>query len=243
MAPSTAVTSATARFDADPPRSASGAPPQGGAAGGPAEPDPRRPLELPERPVQLRGSALARAVLRAFGWRVVFDGLPAAQGVAIAYPHTSNWDFVVGILAKWSIGIPVTFWGKDSLFRIPLLGPWMRWLGGVPVDRRNASGIVGQMAQALQQARAEGRFLWLVLAPEGTRSLTEGWRSGFYHVATAAQVPLGLVFFDYERRELGFRRFLQLSGDPAADMAAIAQGFGAFHGRRPQLAAPIRFKP
>ncbi len=204
---------------------------------------PAAPLELIERPVQLRGSSLARAALRLAGWRVVFDGLPAAQGVAIAYPHTSNWDFVVGILAKWAIGLPATFWGKDSLFRVPVFGAWLRWLGGVPVDRGNARGIVGQMADALTQARADGRFLWLVLAPEGTRSPGEGWRSGFYHVATAAQVPLALIFFDYERRELGFRRFLQLSGDPAADMAAIAQGFGAFHGRHPQHAAPIRFKP
>jgi 1-acyl-sn-glycerol-3-phosphate acyltransferase len=201
------------------------------------------PLELLERPVQLRGSRLARAMLRMAGWRVVFDGLPAPQGVIIVYPHTSNWDFVVGILAKWSIGIHVTFWGKDSLFRLPLFGRWLRYLGGVPVDRSNASGIVGQMADALKQARSEGRFLWLALAPEGTRSYTEGWRSGFYHVATAADVPLALVFLDYARREVGFRRFLRLSGDPAADMAAIVQGFGAFQGRRPQLAAPIRFKP
>ncbi len=201
------------------------------------------PLELAERPVQLRGSALATALLRAAGWHVVFDGLPAAQGVAIVYPHTSNWDFVVGILAKWSIGIPVTFWGKDSLFRVPLLGRWMRWVGGVPVDRANASGIVGQMARALKEARAEGKFLWLALAPEGTRSAGEGWRSGFYHVAVAAEVPLALVFLDYARREVGFRRFLQLSGDAAVDMAAIAQGYGAFHGRRPRHAAPIRFKP
>jgi 1-acyl-sn-glycerol-3-phosphate acyltransferase len=201
------------------------------------------PVELMQRPVQLRGSRLARMLLRLAGWRIRFDGLPAAQGVAIAYPHTSNWDFVVGILAKWGIGIPVTFWGKDSLFRVPLLGRWMRWIGGVPVDRRNASGIVGAMAESLQQARAEGRFLWLALAPEGTRAYVDGWRSGFYHVTLAAQVPLGLVFFDYARREVGFRRFLQLSGDAAADMAAIAQGFDACTGRRPQLAAPIRFKP
>ena len=99
--------------------------------------------------MQLLGSALARGLLRAAGWRVVFDGLPAAQGVAIVYPHTSNWDFVVGILAKWAIGIPVTFWGKDSLFRVPVFGrnivstshPYaaqaglrMLWKGGNAVD-------------------------------------------------------------------------------------------------------------
>ncbi|WP_287982489.1 1-acyl-sn-glycerol-3-phosphate acyltransferase [Piscinibacter sp.] len=198
---------------------------------------------MTERPVQLRGSALARALLRLAGWRILFDGLPAAQGVAIVYPHTSNWDFVVGLLAKWGIGIPVTFWGKDSLFRIPLLGRWMRWLGGVPVDRASAHGIVGQMAQSLRDARRDGRFLWLALAPEGTRKHTDGWRSGFYHVAVAAQVPLGLVCLDFARREVGFKGFLALGGDREADLAAIGATLGSCTGLRPAQASPIRLKP
>lgn len=230
-----------------PPRSAFGAPSQAGAAGGPAQPDPRPPpglsVELAERPVQLHGSAVSRALLRLAGWRIRFDGLPGAQGVAIVYPHTSNWDFVVGMLAKWSIGIPVTFWGKDVLFKLPLFGRWLRWLGGVPVDRASPHGIVGAMAESMKAARAEGRFLWLALAPEGTRHCVDGWRSGFYHVALAARVPVGLVRFDYARREVDFRRFLQLSGDPAADMSVIAQGFADCTGRNPQQASPIRFKP
>lgn len=201
------------------------------------------PQLLHERPVQLRGSTLARALLRLAGWRLVFDGLPAAQGVAIVYPHTSNWDFVIGVLAKWAIGIPVTFWGKDSLFRIPLLGRWMRWVGGVPVDRSNPRGVVGPMAQALSDARRDGRFLWLALAPEGTRRRVAGWRSGFYHVTLAAQVPLGLVGLDYARREVGFRAFLMLGGDREADLAAIAAALGPCTGLRPAQAAPIRFQP
>src|SRR5262245_41099663 len=87
------------------------------------------PRALPERPVQLRGSRVARALLRLAGWRVAFDGLPARQGVLIVYPHTSNWDFVVAVLAKWSIGIHVSFWGKASLFVVPLFGRWLRGLG------------------------------------------------------------------------------------------------------------------
>ena len=106
-------------------------------------------VELNERPVQLRGSVLARALLRLAGWRVRFDGLPASQGVAIVYPHTSNWDFPLGILAKWSIGIPVSFWGKDALCKLPLFGRWLRWLGGVPVDRSSHHGIVGAMAESM----------------------------------------------------------------------------------------------
>ena len=199
------------------------------------------PVEVTGRPVQLQGSTLARGLLRLGGWQVRFDGLPARQGVAIVYPHTSNWDFVVGILAKWSIGIPVTFWGKDSLFRVPLFGRWLRWIGGVPVDRSSPQGIVGQMAGALCSAREEGRFLWLALAPEGTRRLGAAWRSGFYHVALQAQVPLGLVTLDYGRRELAIEHFLMLGGDIAADTAAVARGFAATTGRHAELAAPIRW--
>lgn len=200
------------------------------------------PLELEQRPLQLRGSALARALLRLGGWRIRFDGLPTAQGIAIVYPHTSNWDFIVGILAKWGTGIPVTFWGKDTLFELPLFGRWLRWLGGVPVDRGNASGLVDTMARALREARENGRFMWLALAPEGTRRRADAWRSGFYHLALAAQVPVGLVCLDYAKREVGVMRFLLLSGDREADFAAIGRGLAGCTGCRPQLAAPIRLE-
>jgi len=191
-------------------------------------------------PVQLRGSTLARGVLRLLGWRLAFDGLPAKQGVLIVYPHTSNWDFPIGLLAKWAMGLQATFWGKDTLFRVPLFGRWMRWVGGMPVDRRNARGIVGQMAGALRAAREADRFLWLVLAPEGTRGYAEGWRSGFYHVTLEAGVPLGLAYIDWGTRTIGATHFLQLAGDPATDFAAIAQHLGHRTGKRPALAAPIR---
>jgi 1-acyl-sn-glycerol-3-phosphate acyltransferase len=204
--------------------------------------DVHGPAWLDERPVQLRGSALARAVLRCFGWRVAFAGLPARQGVVIVYPHTSNWDFVVGVLAKWTVGIPVAFWGKDRLFRLPLLGWWLRRLGGIPVDRGTSRGIVEPMARELLEAVAADRFLWLALAPEGTRRRTAAWRSGFYHVALKANVPLGLVYFDYRDKVVGVDRFLRLSGDAAADMAAIARDLGHRRGLRPELAGPIRLE-
>jgi 1-acyl-sn-glycerol-3-phosphate acyltransferase len=199
-------------------------------------------MTAPTLPVQMRGSRLAAAALRLAGWRLRFDGLPGRQGVLIVYPHTSNWDFVLGVLTKWAIGIQVTFWGKDTLFKLPLFGRWLRWLGGVPVDRQAPNGIVGQMASELEAARADDRFLWLALAPEGTRRYAAGWRSGFYHVALSAKVPVGLVFFDYGRREVGVERFVELTGDAVADLAAIAQGFRAPVGKRPALAAPIRFE-
>jgi 1-acyl-sn-glycerol-3-phosphate acyltransferase len=192
--------------------------------------------------VQLRGSAVARGLLRLAGWRVVFDGLPSRQGVVIVYPHTSNWDFIVGIVAKWSIGIPVAFWGKASLFRVPLFGRWLRWLGGVPVERTSSQGAVTAMAQRLVQARERDQFMWLALAPEGTRRLSDGLRSGFYHVAVQAKVPLGLAGFDFARREVVLVDFLHLCGELQADLAAIAARLGHHHGRKPEWASPIRLK-
>jgi 1-acyl-sn-glycerol-3-phosphate acyltransferase len=198
------------------------------------------PQELRERPVRLRGSALAQALLRMAGWRVQFDGLPARQGVIAVYPHTSNWDFVWGVLAMWAIGLPLAFWAKDSLFRVPLFGRWLRWIGGRPVDRRAAQGVVGQTAQALAEARARDEFMWLGLAPEGTRSRTAGWRSGFYHVATQAGVPLALAFIDYRRREIGLDSAWRVHGDAESDVACFAQRLGTRVGRNPDNAAPVR---
>jgi 1-acyl-sn-glycerol-3-phosphate acyltransferase len=195
-----------------------------------------------ERPVQLHGSAIARGLLRLLGWKLVFDGLPAPQGVLIVYPHTSNWDFPVGMLAKWAMGLQATFWAKDTLFRWPLVGWWMRWVGGLPVDRSAPRGMVGQMVDELRAAREQGRFRWLVVAPEGTRSLGEGWRSGFYHVAREADVPVALAHIDFATRSLGVRRCVRLSGDRDADMAEIADDLAGVRGHRPELAAPIRLK-
>lgn len=197
---------------------------------------------LNERLPAAGGSRLARALLRAAGWELVFDGLPARQGIIVAYPHTSNWDFVIGVLAKWSLGLQFAFWGKDSLFRVPGFGRWLRWLGGIPVDRFNANGIVTDMVARFRQAQADDQFLWLALAPEGTRKLQPHWRSGFYQVAVQAGVPLGLAFFDFGAKRIGVRCFLRLCGDRAADLAAIAAAYDGVVGRHPELAAPIVLK-
>ena len=195
---------------------------------------------LIERPVQLRGSAIARGLMRLFGWRPVFNGLPAKQGVLIVYPHTSNWDFVLGLLTKWAIGFPLSFWGKDSLFKLPLFGRWIRWVGGIPVDRQSPRGAVADMVARFAQARERDEFLWLALSPEGTRSYRDSWRSGFYQVTSQADVPLALAFFDYAERRVGVDSFIRLTGDAGRDMAAIEARLGQRRGRRPELAAPIR---
>lgn len=189
-----------------------------------------------------RGNAIARAVLGYAGWRVRFNGLPEDQGVVIVYPHTSNWDFPIGILAKWVMGMEACYLGKDSLFRVPLLGRFMRYTGGIPVDRSARHGLIARMAGMLRQARERGEPMWLAIAPEGTRKYQPSWRSGFYHIAHEAGVPLGLAYFDYVHRDVGLTEFLTLTDDEDADMARIA-AYYARHasGLRPENAAPIRF--
>lgn len=188
-----------------------------------------------------RGNPWMRRLLGLFGWRVCYHGTPPGCGVIVAYPHTSNWDFVVGIVAKWSIGIPVAFLGKDSLFRAPVLGRFMRWCGGIPVRRNSANGVIADMARRLQSETERGARWWLVIAPEGTRKAGDGWRSGFYHIACTARVPIGLAYFNFQRREIGVTTFLMPSGDIQADLRQIECWYAEHAvGRYPALAAPVR---
>ncbi len=193
-------------------------------------------------PIRFSGSRFACWLLNKFGWRVQFEGLPALQGVLVVYPHTSNWDFVVLVLVKWAIGIPVHFWGKDKLFRIPLFGRWLRYLGGIPVNRSSPRGIVGQAVDQVTQARVQGCYFWLALSPEGTRKHSTGWRSGFYQVALASKVPLGLVRLDYGEREVMAQDFIYLTGDEIEDFRRISGIYQGVTGYIPQNAAPIRLR-
>lgn len=201
---------------------------------------PAAPEHVLERAVQLRGSRLARALLRLLGWQLDFDGLPAQQGVIVVYPHTSNWDFPLGMLAKWGMGLQVQFWGKASLFKLPLFGAWLRWVGGIGIDRQAPGGIVAATVARMRQAKASGEPCWLVLAPEGTRAAGEGWRSGFYRVALESEVPVAMAYLDFGRRRVGIRGALRLCGRPDDDMAAIAQHYDGVRGYRQADASPIR---
>ncbi|PIT74457.1 1-acyl-sn-glycerol-3-phosphate acyltransferase [Limnohabitans sp. B9-3] len=193
--------------------------------------------------IEFKGSRLARAFLRLIGWRYVFNGLPAAQGVLVGYPHTSNWDFVVMMPVKWAIGLQVQFFAKDSLFRIPVFGRWLRWIGGTPIDRSSPKGVVGEMVNVLKQYKQDGRYLWLALSPEGTRKLTPGWRSGFYQLALGADVPVCMLRIDYAKKEAHFDQFMHLTGDVQADYAHLAKAYAGVGGFHPSQVAPIQPLP
>jgi 1-acyl-sn-glycerol-3-phosphate acyltransferase len=192
--------------------------------------------------LQFQGAAWARALLRLFGWTVQFNGLPGPKGVIIAYPHTSNWDFVVGILTKWAVGVPLNFWAKEGLFRglsRYTLGPLMRRWGAIEIDRQASSGVIGE---TIAQMRARDYF-WLALSPEGTRKYQDHLKSGFYRVAAGAGVPLGLAYFDFANKKVGLTEFITLTGNETADLKRIEAYYRVFTGAKHEQASPFVFKP
>jgi 1-acyl-sn-glycerol-3-phosphate acyltransferase len=142
---------------------------------------------------------LAESILNAAGWSVLNEVPPETHKfVLIGAPHTSNWDFILTLLVAGVLDLDFAWVGKDSLFRWPY-GELMRRLGGVSVDRTKAHGYVDQLAEKLERADR----MALVIAPEGTRSKSDRWRSGFYWIAREADVPIVMGFVDYSRREAG----------------------------------------
>ncbi|MEO8347006.1 MAG: 1-acyl-sn-glycerol-3-phosphate acyltransferase [Betaproteobacteria bacterium] len=176
-------------------------------------------------------------VLRRAGWRVVLAQPVPTRCVVVFYPHTSNWDFPCGLMAKWLVGVHFRFIAKNSLFAKPLLGACLRRWGGMPVDRSGGTGVIASLAL---QFAAQDDFK-LVVAPEGTRGRTAYWKSGFYHLARAANVPVALSFIDYRRRETGVGGYVNLTGDVAADMDRISAFYADKTARWPENAGPIQF--
>jgi len=182
----------------------------------------------------LRG--LAKLILRVGGWTAVGDGPFAPKAVFIAAPHTSNWDGFWGLVYRVSIGINIHFFAKESLFWFPL-GALLRGLGGIPLDRGRAGSAVNQ---AVARFSDEASF-YFGLAPEGTRTLTPGWKSGFYRIASAANVPVYLGFLDYTNKRVGIGARLDISGDPEADLKICRDFYAHIEGRWPEKASPVRF--
>jgi 1-acyl-sn-glycerol-3-phosphate acyltransferase len=181
----------------------------------------------------------ALRVLHLFGWTVRFKPMPGPHGIAVVYPHTSNWDFPVGLVAKWAVDVPFRWLAKESLFRGPT-GALMRYWGGLPVERRAApTGATQRLADRINAADA----MWVAITPEGSRAYRPHWKSGFYHLALAAKVPLVLIAIDYGNKEVRVTDALHLTGDQDADMAAIAASYQGVTALYPAQAAPIMLAP
>jgi 1-acyl-sn-glycerol-3-phosphate acyltransferase len=181
----------------------------------------------------------ALRVLQLFGWTIHFKPLPGPHGIAVVYPHTSNLDFFIGLLSKWAMGVPYRWLAKESLFRGPA-GALMRYWGGLPVERGSApTGATQRLADRITAAT----WMWVAITPEGARARRPYWKSGFYHLALAANVPLVLMALDYGRKELRVTETLTLTGDQDADMARLRAYYQDVTARFPDQAGPVALAP
>ncbi len=178
---------------------------------------------------------VGRLVYRLSGWRCTGQKPSVKKFVIVAAPHTSNWDGFFLILAAAILRLEFSFFGKDTLFRGPL-GWFLRSAGGIPLDRTRHQSLVSQAIAWFDQ----NETFALGVAPEGTRKLTEGWKTGFYHIALQARVPVYLGYIDYAKKESGiFPEVLVPTGDIDSDFETLRRVYGPLTARHPNRKAPI----
>jgi 1-acyl-sn-glycerol-3-phosphate acyltransferase len=192
-------------------------------------------IATPPRLTLLR--RLALGLLRLAGWRSVLVWPPEPKGVIIVYPHTSNWDFVLGMLYRIGHGLPASWIGKAEMFPWPFTGLLKR-LGGIPLDRSRSTGFLDALLEEFRRRD----WIWVAIAPEGTRSHTDHLKSGFYQVSVAADVPVALAYIDYGTKTLGIDTFVRMTGDRDADMETLRRFYAGKRGRRPEFAGELRLR-
>ncbi len=183
------------------------------------------------------GKLVARLFLWLSGWETEGSRPQENRFVLIAAPHTSNWDLPYLLALATLFDIKISWMGKHVLFRPPI-GWLMRRLGGIPIVRHRRGNMVSQMAQAFEESES----LALVVPAEGTRKYVAHWKSGFYHIARTARVPIVLGYLDYARRRGGFGPALHPTGDIRSDMDEIRDFYSDKIGKYPDLFGDVRLK-
>jgi len=184
----------------------------------------------------LRGISLL--LLKMLGWKTA-GALPKEKKyVLIVAPHTSNWDLFYGILLAYALKLDARYIAKKELFRGPF-STLMTWSGAFPVDRSSPHHLVDQMVSAFE----EKEHFVLAIAPEGTRHKKDSWKSGFYHIARKASVPILLGFIDYATKTGGAGPLIYPTGNPEQDMTAIRDFYQNVRGKHPEKASPVVLHP
>jgi 1-acyl-sn-glycerol-3-phosphate acyltransferase len=167
------------------------------------------------------------------GWTEINSVPEIRRCVVIAVPHTSNWDFVFIMGAKQALNIPLSFVGKATLFRWPF-GRMMREMGGISVDRTRSTNFVDAM---IAEFGRRDDFM-LTIAPEGTRGKVKKWKTGFYHIAVGAKVPLVIGMMDYAKKQVGLVKVIWPTGDYVKDMAQVSEYYRTVTPRHPSGGTP-----
>lgn len=172
--------------------------------------------------------ALAIVLVKLLGWTILQPAPTEKKAVLTGAPHTSNWDFFYMLLASLIWRIDLRWIGKHTLFIGPM-GPIMRWLGGIAIDRESTVNFVDQMIARFNQTDE----LMVVIAPEGTRAPAERWRTGFYYMAHGAQVPIVMTYVDYQKKEVGVMSVEYTTGDAETEIARYQDMFKHKPGKNP----------
>jgi 1-acyl-sn-glycerol-3-phosphate acyltransferase len=198
---------------------------------------PTLPPLVPYRGSNISTQEFFKKIYLAQGWEMhgEFPNLPKA--VAIVSPHTSNLDAWYGFLALLGLDIKITIFGKHTLFKTPLK-PILEWIGVIPVVRDNPQGYTQQIADIITKKDN----IWIGMAPEGTRKEAEKIRSGFYHIAHAAQIPIVMFAFDYKNKVIRILGTFDTTGDYDKDLENILNRYeGNFHPKNSKwLAKPLQ---
>jgi len=179
-------------------------------------------------------NSIARLILKLSGWRTHVIPPHTSRYVIIGAPHTSNWDFILTLALISIERIPIRIMGKDSLFRWPM-GVFMRAIGAIPVNRRERTSLVDQVVAKFDE---HADFI-IGISPEGTRSRTSRWRTGFYYIALKAKVPIVMAYLDYKNKIVGLGPSIKPSGDIQADFAKIKDFYSGIKGKYPNKQGKI----
>lgn len=177
---------------------------------------------------------LGKLFFKATGWKFKGDLVPKGKFILICEPHTSNWDFIFLLAVMFTMRIKISWLGKHTIFKKPF-GGFMKWLGGIPVDRRSTHGVVEQITEYFE--RHEN--LIIALSPSGTRHKTDHWKSGFYHIGHNAKVHLLLGYIDYASKTAGTGPSFIPSGDIKKDMDLIRTFYAGIRGGNPEQESDI----
>lgn len=172
---------------------------------------------------------LSKLAFRLFGWDIVGSHTYPVKCLVIAAPHTSNWDFFIGRCYAYIIGVNPKYLVKSELF-LPILGTLIKWNGAIPVYRKSRNNVVEQVVSMFNQSNQ----LYLGISPEGTRSRVKKWKTGFYHIASKANVPVLLMGIDYKKKEVGVITEFFTTGNFEKDMLFIQQKYKNLSAKIPE---------
>jgi 1-acyl-sn-glycerol-3-phosphate acyltransferase len=173
-------------------------------------------------------SLIGLSFLKLAGWEAVGNVPDTPKFVMLLAPHTSNWDLFFILAILYSLGIKFYWFGKKEIFQWPVGGLW-KWLGGIPIDRSLRQNMVQQIAETIKTREQ----IIVGISPEGTRSNAKYWKTGFYHIARQAQIPIVFAFLDYGRKAGGLGPIMNPTGDIEEDMITIRQFYSEITAKHP----------